>query len=123
MAVAFPVANRPAGDYPSPDAPVNKLKNHDVQISPQGISAADLADPTFQIVQNVEANDTPADETKWYTVYGPNTWYGGGLAHDGTPFQPGFVFHNSGIPDSAVRLRLRVTTNKTATWGFNVTVL
>jgi hypothetical protein len=125
MAIAFPTQARAAGTYSSPAVSVNRLKDHDIQVTGVGLSAADLADATFHIVQQVEANDAAGGNPNgWYVIYGPDDWNGGQTnKFDGTPIPPGFYFHNSAVPDAAVRMRLTVTSSRAATWGFNATVV
>ena len=124
MATAFAAQLRAAGDYQSPAVVASKLKDHDVQIAPVGIAPADLANPNFSMQQFVEGSKLASGNTDWAPIYGPDVWNGGIINfRTGVALQPGFIFRNQDIPDTIIRLRLRIITNISATWGFDATIL
>lgn len=127
MATALATQSRAAGSYTSVAAPLSKLGDRELKVAGVGLSAPALADTTLQLKQFVEANDAATGNTGWYPVYGPDDWHGGIIgtkgALAGQPIPPGFTFSNPmiGANSPAQRIRLRVDSNKTATWGYDVT--
>jgi hypothetical protein len=123
MATAFAAQLRAAGTYNSPGVAVTRLKEHDVQVLLTGLSAAAIADASLLFTFIVQVNDAASGNANgWYGVYGPDATNCGQTDHGGQPITPGFTFRNRSIPDTAVRVRLQIQTNKSETWGADVTV-
>jgi hypothetical protein len=124
MATALAIQSRAAGSYTSPDVSISKVGDREILVQGTGLSAADLADATFTLTQFVEANDSAGGNAGWYPVYGPDVWRGGSISRfTGQPIPPGFDFINEFTRQNSAarRLRLRVDSSRTATWGFDVT--
>ena len=106
-------------------AAVTKISGTLVEIACMGMSAADLADNTLIMTQNVYGTTVvgstdPADYTTH--LYGPDIWTGGATAKDGMPVKPGFGFAQD-IPEGVVRVMATFQPNKTVTFGADATVV
>jgi hypothetical protein len=57
----------------------------------------------------------------WEPIFGPNDWTGGGVNRAGQPVIPSFTYSTS-AREMPGRMRGTVTTNRTYSWGLDVTI-
>jgi hypothetical protein len=114
-----------ATSHASLSAAVTKISGTLVAVWCDGMSAADLADPTLSVQQDVwgttvPGSTNPADYTR--RLYGPDVWVGGSTGKDGLPIAPGFGFAED-IPEGVVRVLGTFLPSRVVTLAANATVV
>ena len=116
------VASRPAGTYVSNTFPTTNLTGREVDVAFTGFTVADYTDPTWDVVGEVDGNDTPGalnTDPGWYCIEGPYNWRGNALSQRTSEPSIGFIL---GDQVNAVQIRAQTTLTTQRTWGATATV-
>lgn len=120
MVQVIPQQNRSAGTYESPDVQVpNRLNQHSITLT-LTMSNADANDSRITLPMLVEGTMDPSGATGWYLLVsqtwqcGPNPKTGGQQV---LPWMS--LASTTPLPE---RVRAKLTTNRTFSWGVDVSV-